>query len=459
MRNKLQSGWHRLAGSLWFVPALIVAGAIGLAALMVELSARTDPEALARFPRLFGAGAEGARSMLAAIAGSMITVAGVTFSITVLAVAQASSQYTPRILRNFMRDRANQVVLGGLAGIFVYCLVVLRTIRAGDELHFIPAIAVLLAVGLAVLGIGFLVFFIHHITETLEAGSILARIARETVRAVDRLFPQELGQRPVDDEPDTPPPAVAALDSAAWHALPAAATGYLQQVDGDGLLRYAEERGVVVRMERGIGEFAIEGMPLASITGAHATAEDARALNALFTLSSYRTVQQDAAFGIRQIVDIAVKALSPGVNDTTTAVSCVDHLGAVLVRLARRRVAEPYRMARGEVRVLARGPTFESLVNEALDEIRQNASGNVSVLSRLLSVLESVVPVVTNPQRRTILLGHAELIRKTAERTITLEEDLAAVANGYSRLPPRLPTLGLETRLDQPVPGAGRDTG
>ena len=422
--------WQRLAGSLWFVPALIVLGAVGLAVAMVEVSTLTDRKALARFPRLFGAGAEGARGVLATIAGSMITVAGVTFSITVVAVAQASSQYTPRILRNFMRDRSNQVVLGGLAGIFVYCLVVLRTIRGNDELHFIPAIAVLVGVVLAVVGIGLLVFFIHHIAETLEAGSILARVTRETVRAVDRLFPEELGE----EAPEEAPAEAAAPDGADWRPVRAAGTGYIERLDGEGLLRYAAERNVVLRMERGIGEFVVEGTPLVSMAGAAPQDGDVDALNDLFTLSAYRTVHQDAAFGVRQMVDMAVKALSPGINDTTTAAACVDHIGAVLVRLARRRVAEPYRMEGHTLRVIARGPTFESLLKVALDEIRQNATGNVSVLTRLLGMLEPVARCVANADRLALLRAHAEMIWSTADRSIHAEEDRAEVAAAYARL-------------------------
>ncbi len=430
MSARLRDLWGRLTGSLWFVPGLIILGAILLAVVMVDVSARVDREALARLPRLFGAGVDGSRSLLATIAGSIITVAGVTFSITVVAVAQASSQYTPRVLRNFMRDRPNQIVLGGLAGIFVYCLVVLRTIRGGEELDFIPAIAVLMSVVLAVVGIGLFVFFIHHIAETLEAGSILTRISRETTDAVDRLFPDQLGE----ELPDASAHGQAALDHGEWQVVPAMSTGYIQRVDEQGLLDFARQRRCILRMERGIGEFVFDGLPLVSLTGARASDDESAAVNTLFTVSSYRTVDQDAAFGIRQIVDIALKALSPGINDTTTAVSSVDHLGGVLAHLAPRRVAEPYRTVDGALRVVALGPSFESLLKEALDEIRQHAAGNASVLVRLLGVLEQLVPRTTSARRRALLGWHADLIRKTAARSIGLEEDRADIEQGYGRV-------------------------
>ena len=178
------------------MPSLIVAVSIVLAVALIEVDSSGSDRWLARWPRLFGAGAEGARGMLSTIAGSMMTVVGVTFSMTLVTLALASSQYTSRILRNFMRDRVTQVVLGIFAGIFTYCLIVLRTIRSGDEGGFVPSLAVSFAVVLAIGGIGALIFFIHHIASSIQASSIIASVANETMAAVDRLFPGKLGQGP-----------------------------------------------------------------------------------------------------------------------------------------------------------------------------------------------------------------------------------------------------------------------
>ena len=217
---------------------------------------------MARWPRVFGAGAAGARGMLSTIAGSMMTVVGVTFSMTLVTLALASSQYTSRILRNFMRDRVTQVVLGIFAGIFTYCLIVLRTIRGGDEGGFVPNLAVLVGVVLAIGGIGVLIFFIHHIASSIQASSIIASVADETLVAVDRLFPEKLGQGPVDDEEDQ---ASLPLADRHWQAVPASENGYIQSVDNAALLRLAREHQTIVRMEHGIGEFVVQDTPLASL--------------------------------------------------------------------------------------------------------------------------------------------------------------------------------------------------
>ena len=394
--TRLRLWWQALAGSLWFVPALMIAGAIVLAVVMIRVSDFVDPEALLHYPRVFGASAESSRQMLATIAGAMMTVAGVTFSITVLAVTQASSQYTPRILRNFMRDRPNQVALGTLTGVFVYCLVVLRTVRGEEDLRFIPSIAVVGAFVLAIVAIGDLVYFIHHVASSLQASGILARVSGETIAAIDRLFPDEVGE-----EANMAGAAEReALAHATWRTVPARRTGYLAHVDAEGLIAFAADRDVVVRMERGIGEHVIAGTPLVAVTGGAVDEAGERAVTGLFTVATFRTVDQDAAFGIRQMVDMATKALSPGVNDTSTAIASIDSLGAVLVRLAARRVERRVRVRDGRLRVIARGPTFESLASTALDEIRQNAAGNVSVLARLLATLETVAACTADPGRR-----------------------------------------------------------
>jgi uncharacterized membrane protein len=325
--GRVRALWNRLGSTLWFVPGAIALAMGGLAIGMIQLSAHVDDEALRRFPRVFGASAESSRAILTAVAGATITVAGLTFSLTMVAVTQASSQYTPRILGNFMRDRASQAFLGLYVGIFTYCLLVARTIRSGEEGRFLPSLAVVLGIALAIVGVGTLIFFIHHLASALQASSVVARVARDTIAAVERLYPEEVG----DEAPDE----AAAPAGARWHDVRADATGYLQSVDGEALLRLADERDVVVRLLPAVGDFVVQGEPvLATSPGAPDAAFERRIRGAL-VVARERTVEQDAAYGVRQLVDVALRALSPGVNDTTTATTCVDYLGAVLVRVAR----------------------------------------------------------------------------------------------------------------------------
>jgi uncharacterized membrane protein len=392
----------------------------------------------ARWPRLFGAGAAGARGMLSTIAGSMMTVVGVTFSMTLVTLALASSQYTSRILRNFMRDRVTQVVLGVFAGIFTYCLIVLRTIRDGNEGGFVPSLAVSFGVVLAIGGIGVLIFFIHHIASSIQASSIIASVADETMLAVDRLFPGKLGQGPVDgDEDQTRLP----LPERNWQAVPAHGNGYIQSVDNAALLRLAREHKTLVRMERGIGDFVVHDTPLASLAlEAPPDKEVIAALQAAYSIDRHRTLEQDSAFGIREIVDMALRVLSPSTNDTTTAVMCVDYLTAILAGVATRKIPSSHRYEDGELRVITIGPTFASLVTESFDQIRGSAIGNLGIMLRMLGALQTIASLTASPSRRQALREQAQWIAELAERTIESPYDRSRFENRLARVREALET-------------------
>jgi uncharacterized membrane protein len=423
MISRLRYAWREARSSFWFVPATIVAGAIGLAASLIAVDSTVDLHAVDRWPLLFGAGADGSRGLLNAVAGSMITVAGVVFSITIVALSLASSQYTSRVLRNFMRNRLNQSVLGVFVGVFAYCLVVLRTIRGGEEEPFVPSIAVLGGLLLAFVGIGFLIVFIHHVAASIQASAIVSGAARETIKAVDRLFPHPLGGSALEYDRN----GVGLPGDPRWVAVGARKTGYVSRADTDALLSWARECGAAVRMERAVGEFVVEGTRLLSVAGATLDEDAETALNGAFLIGHQRSVEQDVAFGIRQIVDIALRALSPGMNDSTTAVTCIDYLSAILTRLAARRVGPIHRFDQGRLLVVGRGPSFESLLGEACEEIRQSAAGNVAVLTRELRALETIAGNTADPGRRRALRRQVESIVGMAARTVTLQLDLDAL--------------------------------
>jgi uncharacterized membrane protein len=430
--NKLKRFWRNLRTSFWFVPTLIVAVSIVLAVALIEVDSSGSNLWLARWPRLFGAGAAGARGMLSTIAGSMMTVVGITFSMTLVTLVLASSQYTSRILRNFMRDRVTQVVLGIFAGVFTYCLIVLRTIRAGDEGGFVPSLAVSLGVVLAICGIGVLIFFIHHIASSIQASIIIASVADETMVAVDRLFPGTLGQGPVDDDEDL---TLLSLPERNWRAVPVRGNGYIQSVDSVALLRLAREHNTIVRMERGIGEFVVHDATLASLALMDPPKEEIiAALQATYRIERHRTVEQDSAFGIGQIVDMALRALSPGINDTTTAAMCVDYLTAILARLALRKIPSSHRYEEGVLRAITIGRTFASLVAESFDQIRDSAKGNVAIMLRMLDALQTIASLTFSPRRRRILRDEVEAIGELAARTIESPRDQTRFQSRLARV-------------------------
>jgi uncharacterized membrane protein len=429
---RLRQLWIDVRASLWFIPGQIVLAAVAAAVGLVQLDLWIGADALERWPLLFGAGADGSRGLLTAVATSMITVAGVVFSITVVALSLTASQYTSRVLRNFMSDRTNQTVLGVFLGIFAYCLVVLRTIRGGDEGVFVPSLAVLFALALAFVAISVLIYFIHHIASSIQAAHILATAADETRRAADRLFPDAVEDADRDE-------VVHAPLRADRRVVAATRSGYLQRVEYSDLEAYARERNITIQLERCVGEFVVEGTPLLSVVPADCVDDAAVGpLRGSCTVGRQRTINQDVAFGIRQIVDIALKALSPAVNDTTTAVMCLDHLTAILVQLSSRCIVWPPTGQDGQRRVLAPGPTFATLTRDALHQIRESASGNSVIAERLLRLLYLLARHNAAASRRRVLLDHARATAELVRRTIPAAAERRRLERLATRLRRRL---------------------
>lgn len=424
--TRLVRYWYRMRSSFWFLPALIVAGATALAFFMIEVDARYVTSGLLDpWPRVFGAGSGASRSLLTTIASSMITVAGTVFSITLVALSLASSQYSSRVLRNFMRDRTNQTVLGVFVGIFAYCIVVLRSIYGSGDDAFLPSIAVLLGLVLGFGGIFVLVFFIHHISQSIQASQILDAVRLETCHAVQRLFPNHAREEPGPD---------AGAEPADWHeARRADATGYLQFIDFARLCDLAVAHGVRLDMRARIGDYVLEGDPLLFASPAPPPGLGDAAADC-WSVGVQRTLEQDVAFGIRQLVDVALKALSPGINDTTTAVMCIDALTAILAALAGRDLRFHGCERDGTTWVQARHPAFADLLDEAFEQIRHCAGDNVVVLERLGWALSALAERAGIASRRNALYRHATRLEASARTGMQEPHDRETLAASTRRL-------------------------
>ena len=437
--------WLDLRSSFWFLPSLIVVFSMVFAAAMIETDSAGSDRWMAHWPRLFGVGPEGAREMLSTLAGSMMSITGVTFSMTLVALALASSQNTSRVLRSFMRSRVTQITLGVFTGVFAYCLIVLRTIRTGDVV-FVPGLAVFFAFVLALGGIGVLVFFIHHIASSIQASNIIASIAEETTASIDRLFAEQPDRGLDNAGANASDEVVSSLDERSWYPVPAAASGYIQSVNDSALLNFARNRKTIVRMERGVGAFVVEGTALASLALTYPPDQEMTdVLNHAYSVGRLRTVHQDPSFGIRQLVDVALKALSPGINDTSTAVMCIDYLATILARLTCLQFPSPHRYADGTLRVIASVPGFGALLDDAFDQIRRSAEGNVAILTRLLSAIDAIASLTANPDHIRALDEQVQWIGELADRTIPSTHDRARVEQRLTAVRKKL----------EPAPAAG----
>ena len=425
MRTHVGSRWLALKDGLWFVPTICTTLAVGLALGLVRL----DQELLlgqgaSTFWWLFGGGAEGTRGVLTAIAGTMITVTGVVFSVTIVALQLASSQFTPRVLRRFTGDRGNQVVLGVFIATFTYALLVLRSVRSTgqDDEAFVPVIAATVAIVLVLVSVGLLIYFIHHAARSIQAPMLIDRAARETLGLIRERFPADVG-RPA--EPPRPEPY---LPSGPSSVVRAKQGGYLQAVDEDGLFDLAERRTLAIRVEPVIGEFVLPGAVMASVWAPAGVEDDLeQAIRRALVLGPERTLQSDVEFGLRHIADIGIKALSPGINDPTTALICVDRLSEALVVLAER--SQPRTARTGDdgcVRLALRGPSFAHLVDVAFAQIRHYGAGDAIVGEHLVAVLGRMAAVVP-PARGAPLVRQASLVLQSAREGVPVAADLEQV--------------------------------
>lgn len=434
MKTLLLKIWERLRSSFWFVPAgmACLAGVLAFSAVALDRAGADDW--LQRVGFNYSGGAEGASLLLGTVAGSMIAIAGTVFSMTLVALSLASSQLGPRLLRNFMRDTTNQVVLGTFVATFVYCLLVLRTIRRADEIAFVPHLAVSTGVLLAIVSIGVLIYFIHHVSVLIQADEVVARVGRELEDGIGRLFPDHLGSP--GREPEKAPgenELPATFDQGA-RSIGALDDGYLQLIDNDALMALARKKDLLFRLERRPGHYLVKGQMMLMAWPADRVTEDlVRELNEAFVFGNQRTATQDVEFSFQQLVEIAVRALSPGINDPFTAIACVDRLGSALCLLAKRDMPSPYRHDQeGRLRLVTPGSTFAGIVDTSFNQIRQSARSNPAVAIRMLDAIAQAAGQVQRMQDASSLQRQADMIVRAAREAIPEAEDRLAVEVRFS---------------------------
>ena len=425
MRGLFFKYWNRVRSSFWFIPTVMA----GIAVLLALTGVTFDESMSTRLTFVLGwkfnGGAEGASAVLGVVAGSMISIAGVVFSMTLVALSLASAQLGPRLLRSFMRDTTTQVVLGTFVATFLYCLIVLRTIRRAEEVTFVPHLSVTLGVLLAMVSVGVFIYFIHHVSVSIQANEIAARTGKELLEGIDRLFPEQIG-RGVSQVP-TEPPAAEFIAVFKQEAQPifSERDGYLQFIDEKELLALAMKENLVIQLERKPGHYVVDRSPLALVwPGSRVTDELTEKVHSFFVFGHQRTSDQDIEFSVNQLVEIAVRALSPGVNDPFTAITCVDHLGSALCRLASRDMPSPYRHDHHDkLRVVARADTFSEFTDAALNQIRQYSRSSAALTIRLLETIIVVAGFTQRSEDRATLLRHAEMIARGANDGLPEEQD------------------------------------
>jgi uncharacterized membrane protein len=383
---------------------------------------------------IYSGGPDGARTVLSVIAGSMISVAGVVFSITIVVLTLASSQFGPRLIKNFMNVRANQMVLGTFVANFTYCILVLHTVNATIEARFVAGLSVTIAIVMSLFGLGVLIYFIHNVSESIQAQNIIARVCRDLDTAVDRIFPERLGQGkdlavgPIKRDYDIP----TACDNEVCQ-ITAACSGYLQAVDNDALIRIAVEEDLLIHLGYRPGNFITRGSTLVTVwPGEKVDEQLSEKINAIIIVGSERTLEQDVEFAISQLVEIAVRALSPGINDPITAITCIDWLGSILCQLADRKMPSSHRYDQhNRLRVICKPFTFEGMVDAAFNMIRQNSQSVAAVSIRLLETITTVAAQTHQQAHREALLRHAAMVAHGCNGSLSADDDRKDLKNCY----------------------------
>lgn len=433
MNTTLLHLWERLRTSFWFVPGIIVLGFTLIGFLSLEMDDRWGGALLDAMPALSKVSPEGIRSLLSTAATSVLALAGVTFSGTLVALTLASSQFGSRLLRNFIRALPNQVALGMQMGTFVICLVVLRSVRDFDDGTFVPHFSAFLAFLGTMGSLGAFIFFIHHVSTSLQAEKIVGSVYEELDEAITRHFPEG---RATDQEEDD-----AEKERECWEESPNEAvinstkTGYLQAIDTSGLaaLTQAEGEGVHCRVLAHAGKFVTECTPLIAINSN--LPDEPEPWSDCFIIGMERTPEQDFEHCIRQLVETGLRALSPGINDPFTAMHCIDYLGAALAKVAGRRLPlNQFDDDEGVSRVQIRPFSFDSLLATAFHQLRQIAFDKPDISIRLLEALANIARCGGSEEIRKAIQTHVELVGGILENDNLVELDKECIKERIERV-------------------------
>jgi uncharacterized membrane protein len=412
----IRSALLRARDTFWFLPAVLGLAAVLLAQGLITVDRRLSGTDFGAWGALlYRVGASGSRDILGAIGGSMLGVAATSFSITISVLATASSTYGPRLVRNFMADRGNQFVLGLFGATFLYSLIVLRSIRsaADDHIAFVPDIAVNVAVVLAVLDVAVLVYFIHHIANSIQVSTLSARVRREMVDAIELLYPAEVSGNCV---------AAPELDRASMFEVVSEESGFVVSIDEDGLLAAATEHGGVVELRIRAGHHLVAGEPMAVVS----TPDLAAAVLSAVRLGDSRTPRQDVTFAVQQLTEMAVRALSPSTNDPYTARNALDELAVGLVPLSRRPLPLTGRTdSSGTVRLtVTRVPVVE-LVDDVFDAVRVCVENDPVAVDAVIRLARRIGTATVHEDVRARVRAKLVALRRTVEAAGPDPDDLA----------------------------------
>lgn len=421
MKTRIINLWYKVKSSYWFIPSLMLILSVLMSQITIYVDYVIHRHEL-KTGLLYTGGVEGARAVLSTIASSMITVAGVVFSIVMVVLSIASSQFGPRIIWNFMNDRGNQAVLGTFIATYLYCLLVLRSVRSTHNGVFISHLSVTLGVALAILSLGVLIYFIHHVASSLQVNSVVFSVATDLDDCINRNYPK---QETDDQENNISESKERDEKDRFQQIILSSKRGYLQVIDLETLYELADKNRLFIKIIPRPGDFITDGEMLAAVYSQEETPQTLiEKIRDSFIAGRTKTMEQDVKYGIEQITEIAVRALSPGINDPYTAMACIDRIKAAMIKLSdynlsRKRV----RRKNGKAILVSNLVDFKQLADTAFDPIRQYGKSDIQVSLKLLETIRYIAMRTSEERHLRILKEHAEKIHASCLIVMKNEKD------------------------------------
>ncbi|WP_191600817.1 DUF2254 domain-containing protein [Marinomonas algicola] len=418
---------EKARASFWFVPSFMVLFSIWLAIGSIYIDAAYIDHIEPNLPIIYRLDIDAIRSLLAAIAGAMITVTSIAFSITIVALTLASSQFGPRLLRNFMMDSGTQVVLGSFISNFLYCILVFCALSFQEPYAFKPGVTVVIAVLMTCISVGVLIYFIHHVAKSIQADVVIDDVYQELKRGIKNLEPS-INQQAKTGVNDETIEANLTQRTQQKNVL-ASCSGYVQTIDHSALIALAADSDILIECLFRPGDFAVKNAVLAIIHSNNVADEKVTQLaTKQIVLGGYRTPVQDPEFAIHQLVEIALRALSPGINDPYSAITCVDKLNSVLCDLTKINFPNKGNYdPKNRLRLVCKVLTFDDIAKAAFDQIRQQAKSNVAVTIRLLESLQVLMTFAQNDKQKQFVSSQTKMIEEQQSRQSLSKDDLKAI--------------------------------
>lgn len=409
--------------TFWFLPVVILISSVYLSVGLVYLDSLISISNEGWIRYFLVNSSDSARSILSTISGAMIGVAGTVFSVTLVALTLASSQFGPRLIKNFMYVKLNQVVLGSYISTYLYCLLVLNSVRQSDDYSFIPSISILVAILAAIANIILLILFIHQIAISIQADKVIADISSFIFKQVETLVPEKIGDEKENE--DTIDPSVAISRYRKHLSIKSPKNGYIEYIDSEALIEEATKHDALFKLNYRTGSYLVKGQEIGLLYLNTDMEEDPidDFLNQ-FVIGKTKTSQQDLEYSIDQMVEIAVRALSPGVNDPFTAIACIDNLSATMSYLAQAKFPSKYRYDEaGILRIIANTFDFDGLLDASFNQIRQYSGGSPAVIIRLMEALTTINEFASMKSQIKALTKHAEMVLRVGKETIKEKND------------------------------------